>query len=74
MKNTDFTLAKLLTFQFSLGGLLMFFLLINSSPKPGESRGDERMINPICNTAPTANLDYSLRSPALTVTTARGVK
>jgi hypothetical protein len=74
MKNTDFTLAKLLTFQFSFASLLMFFLLVNSSPSPGEGRGDSRLNDQNCTTAPTATLDKSLLSQQPTVTTVEVLK
>ena len=36
--------SKLITFELSAGLLLINFLLVNSSPRPGEGRGDERVI------------------------------
>lgn len=43
MKRRTLSIGELLTIQFSLGYLLMFFLLVNQSPSPGMGRGDERV-------------------------------
>ena len=45
MKRTPLTVGEMLTIQFSLGYLLILFLLVNQSPSPGMGRGDER-VNP----------------------------
>ena len=43
MKRRTLSIGELLTIQFSLGYLLIYFLIVNQSPSPGHGRGDERV-------------------------------